>query len=398
MKLKTFALMLPLISILQLRAQSTVLISGKIENIDNGSVIGLYESQGQFMSKIADDTINNGLFQFNVSPNDDVNQFGLIGENEKFPPMMLSIYVEPGTPTKVNVTGNGYNLYTWNVDSPVEMQQSRNMFINHSRDLWDEHQRLSILKQQEIKKLRATDDETMRHAVGNTIDSLDVLQDSIDRQIHQREIYLLKTAEINDYWMNEMSLLAHGDFYIEGHPLHESLMELYKRIPQQWLDSETGEQITAYLFPPITVNIGEPMADGTFIGIDGSTHSLAEFKGKYILVDIWSAGCYPCVMSIPELKEVSETYSDKLKVVSISIDEKKAWKKAVAAHGLTDTTNNWRDPEGMHGLKLKYGANGIPLYILISPDGIVLNKETGYGTGSLKTMLNEYLNMQEPGN
>lgn len=390
--------MLPLIAILPLWAQSTVSISGKIENIDNGSVIGLYESQGQFMSKIADDTINNGLFQFNVSPNDDVNQFGLIGENEKFPPMMLSIYVEPGTPTKVNVTGNGYNLYTWNVDSPVEMQQSRNMFINHSRDLWDEHQRLSILKRQEIKKLRATDDETMRHAVGNTIDSLDVLQDSIDRQIHQREIYLLKTAEINDYWMNEMSLLAYGDFYIEGHPLHESLMELYKRIPQQWLDSETGEQITAYLFPPVTVNIGEPMADGTFIGIDGSTHSLAEFKGKYILVDIWSAGCYPCVMSIPELKEVSETYSDKLKVVSISIDEKKAWEKAVAAHGLTDTTNNWRDPEGMHGLKLKYGGNGIPLYILISPDGIVLNKETGYGTGSLKTMLNEYLNMQEPGN
>lgn len=198
--------------------------------------------------------------------------------------------------------------------------------------------------------------------------------------------------------MKEMSSLAYRDTYNEGHPLHESLMELYKRIPQQWLDSETGEQITAYLFPPVTVNIGEQMADGTFMGIDGSAHSLAEFKGKYILVDIWSAGCYPCVMSIPELKEVSETYSDKLKVVSISIDEEKAWKNAVAAHGLTDTTTNWRDPEGMHGLKLKYGGNGIPFYILISPDGTVLNKKSGYGNGSLKTMLNEYLNIQESGN
>ena len=54
MKLKTFAFMLPLISILPLRAQSAVSISGKIENIDNGSVISLYESQGQFLSKIAD--------------------------------------------------------------------------------------------------------------------------------------------------------------------------------------------------------------------------------------------------------------------------------------------------------------------------------------------------------
>ncbi len=180
--------------------------------------------------------------------------------------------------------------------------------------------------------------------------------------------------------MKEMSSLAYIDSYNEGHPLHESLMELYKRIPQLWLDSETGEQITAYLFPPVTVNIGEPMADGTFMGIDGSAHSLAECKGKYILVDIWSAGCYPCVMSIPELKEVSETYSDKLKVVSISIDEEKAWKKALATHGLTDTTNNWRDPEGMHGLKLKYGGNGIPLYILISPDGTVLKKRQDTAT------------------
>lgn len=56
--------------------------------------------------------------------------------------MALNIYATPDA--KIKVTGTNTLIYTWQVDSPVKEQQVYNKFIEKSRDLLDEFQRLSI--------------------------------------------------------------------------------------------------------------------------------------------------------------------------------------------------------------------------------------------------------------
>ena len=92
-------------------------------------------------------------------------------------------------------------------------------------------------------------------------------------------------------------------------------------------------------------------------------------------------------MALPEMKEISETYSEKLTIISISLDTDAMWKEAMNEH---DTPwINIRDPKGYGGLAANYGVRGIPNYTMISPEGKVIDKWMGFGDGHLKRKVGE---------
>lgn len=117
----------------------------------------------------------------------------------------------------------------------------------------------------------------------------------------------------------------------------------------------------------------------------GGTTSLADLKGKYVYVDIWATWCGPCIKEIPSLKELDAKYTDKnIQFVSISIDD------AMRSGGgdFEVAKNKWRtmvEEENLIGIQLfsdknwqsdfvkEYNVNGIPRFILIDPDGNVVN-------------------------
>lgn len=55
--------------------------------------------------------------------------------------------------------------------------------------------------------------------------------------------------------------------------------------------------------------------------IDGKTISLADLKGKVVLVNFWATWCPPCRAEIPDLVKLQDKYRDKLVIVGISEDE-----------------------------------------------------------------------------
>ena len=115
---------------------------------------------------------------------------------------------------------------------------------------------------------------------------------------------------------------------------------------------------------------------------DGNLHRLAEFIGKYILLDFWSAGCGPCVQAIPELQEIARKYAGRVAVVSISQDPKPVWKEFIAEKQLVG--NQWNElVDGDTGLGMRYGVKEIPHFVLIAPDVRIQDVWQGYGKGSL---------------
>ena len=72
--------------------------------------------------------------------------------------------------------------------------------------------------------------------------------------------------------------------------------------PDNEKNSQAGKEITVCLYPPVTVKEGDEMADTDLYDLQGNIHHLADYKGKYLLVDFWSRGCGPCMMALPEMK------------------------------------------------------------------------------------------------
>ena len=71
--------------------------------------------------------------------------------------------------------------------------------------------------------------------------------------------------------------------------------------------------------------------------LDGDRLSLADLRGKVVLVNFWATWCPPCVAEMPSLERLHRTLSPEgLAVVTVSTDEDQAeLRKFVAQHGLT---------------------------------------------------------------
>jgi len=137
-------------------------------------------------------------------------------------------------------------------------------------------------------------------------------------------------------------------------------------------------EVTAFLVRMAklkTVQVGQPAPAFSMNSIDGKTVSLADFKGKYVLLDFWASWCMPCRQENPNVVKAYNTYKDKnFTVFGVSLDkDPKAWAQAVAADGLTWThASELKDFEGPT-VRL-YQIEAIPSSFIIDPNGKIVAK------------------------
>ncbi len=109
----------------------------------------------------------------------------------------------------------------------------------------------------------------------------------------------------------------------------------------------------------------------------GGTMSLDDLKGKYVYIDLWATWCGPCKAEIPYLKEVEKEYHDKnIAFVSLSVDKPKdadKWFKMVNDMELTGI-QLMADNEFKSDFIKSYNVNGIPRFILIDPQGNIVDQ------------------------
>ncbi|MGC2047173.1 MAG: TlpA disulfide reductase family protein [Gallionella sp.] len=61
-------------------------------------------------------------------------------------------------------------------------------------------------------------------------------------------------------------------------------------------------------------------ADFVLEDIQGKTHRLADYRGKWVLVNFWATWCSPCLSEIPELSSLHSVHKDKdLQVIGIAL-------------------------------------------------------------------------------
>lgn len=372
-----------------MQAQGIYVIEGTIKNVPEGTFVQLFRNIGDILKVVDGDTITGNRFRFSgETTGNGVEPMTLFAMKGDTVSMILDVYVRPGS--HINISGDGMLVYTWDVESDIPEQQTRQKIVMAARKWWDRIQLIDIHVDALRSMMRSgTLADGDKAAVKAKLDSLDKDKCMAVDSVIMAETAVMDGMEVDDAWMEELNGNAIFAKSYDNEKGMDAVKELYDRLPDKWKNTMTGSEIGITVYPPKEIAKGEPAADGDLFDIDGGVHHLADFKGKYILLDFWSIGCGPCLQAIPEMKEVAEAYKDSLVIVSLSLDTKEIWKQESPKHGMT--WYNLNDLKGRSGIAAKYGVWGIPHYVLVSPQGTMTVQWSGYSKGNLKENMKKHL-------
>ena len=127
---------------------------------------------------------------------------------------------------------------------------------------------------------------------------------------------------------------------------------------------------------------GSQASDFTAELIDGSSFSLSDLRGKYVLIDFWGSWCGPCHRENPKLVETYNKFKDQefttaegFEVVSIALEKTdNAWKKSADRYGFSWKYQIVENAKFVMLSKLaqQYNVSDIPSKFLIDPKGEII--------------------------
>jgi len=118
--------------------------------------------------------------------------------------------------------------------------------------------------------------------------------------------------------------------------------------------------------------INKKLPKETLNSIDGKEISLAQLKGKPIVLNIWFTRCRPCIEEIPILNKLAEKYANKVHFIAITYDNKE-----IVSKFLEKKKFNYLNVINARKFINTIGVNGYPKNIFIDKNGIVKKIEGG---------------------
>ena len=117
---------------------------------------------------------------------------------------------------------------------------------------------------------------------------------------------------------------------------------------------------------------GRPSPDFRAEDTDGEVHTLQEFRGKYVYIDLWATWCKPCKEELPHLKELEKKFEGKnIVFLGLSIDgNRTAWEERVKSGELAGVQLLLGRRSDF---QQAYRIEGIPRFILLDPEGKIVN-------------------------
>lgn len=155
----------------------------------------------------------------------------------------------------------------------------------------------------------------------------------------------------------------------------EPARQAYSLIQQHFPKHETGQAVPAMLRRLELVGNSIQVSGPT---LDGKKYSLTDYTGKVVLVDFWASWCPPCIVEMPQVREVYTKYhAQGFEIVGIPLDEdEETLRFFVNKMEMTWPQIFHKETEKRgfdHPIAVHYGMNAIPMFFLIDRQGKVIS-------------------------
>jgi len=125
--------------------------------------------------------------------------------------------------------------------------------------------------------------------------------------------------------------------------------------------------------PPSEISGAAPAF--TLTDLSGRPVSLADYRGKVVILDFWATWCPPCKKEIPDFIDLQSQYGPHgVQIVGIALDEPDKVKAFAQQNGI-----NYPVLLGNEAITVTYGGiEGIPTTFVIDKKGKIVNRFEGF--------------------
>ncbi len=363
-------------------------IKGSIHNKTTGFIYISYPKENDEI-KLDSSVIVNGKFSFKGKLSCPVEATVMMDRNKEDFDKNVQKYISPG---KMKLS-----LYYDNFEEGAALKGSA---------LQAEAAALEKMKAPAMAKIKPWEDagdkatELYIEARNAKKDSatLETLKNKADKAQDAMDPYLEEIKAIENAFMDKYPASYVTASVMRNHISDMKIEEAeqrYNKFPAKIKASALGKEIRKELD---NLRMGSPGATAfvfTSTDLRGSPLSLADYKGKYVLLDFWASWCVPCRKGNPHLLSLYSKYKEKgFEIIGIADNDTnpEAWQKAVEK----DQIGVWKhilrglkwiagSPEHSSDIHDRYGINVLPTKILIDPNGVIIGRY-GYGEEEEKAM------------
>ena len=201
-----------------------------------------------------------------------------------------------------------------------------------------------------------------------------------------REVFTCKNENLHAAYLKRMTHL------LTTNGCNKELLEIRTLIENNVADSKQKQKVILLYNAFASIMPGTKAPNVTFKDADGKKHTINDFKGKVIVMDVWATWCSSCLKNMPKFMELTKEFENNKDVVFFTVstdsDElKEKWLAAIKKHNMGEMLNLMPDRKAIDQFEERYFVGSVPRYIVIDKNGKIVSAFAPKPGEALKNMI-----------
>ena len=343
-------------------------IDVNLSDIPEGFIVEMGVSNDRESGTIYRDSSKTTDRKFSINcdlVNDNTMYYIMVQKNGyRYASTSMRIFIKEGN--TVTVTGSGVFPSMWNVNSNHPRQAFENKMMDPVKDLFKQKDEIRLSFD------TMTSDEDRKQGQSKINDIFD--------QIDDIQMSTLQSLPVDKYLFEALQG-KRGEINYEGkdYKYFSQVDAMYNKLPDEYKNTKEGKALY-YALHGKAPAVGDVINDYDLYDIDGKVHHLADYRGKWMLLEFSTYYCGPCRLFNKAIKYLYQKgFNNNIEIIDITLDTQEQFATMAAEEKFISPLYNDRDLR--NGIFAINKISAYPTFYLVNPNGVIEDIVQGYDMG-----------------